>query len=536
MQLIWAYIVFLLNFAFYFNHQIYKIIMSIYSILTILFFLLSLAGLWGLFEKAGQKGWMVLVPFYNFYIWLKIIDKPLWWYIFILVPFINIFTILLMIVELVKCYNKNGLIQQAVAVLVPFFYLPYIAFISKKEVYTHPSKRKPVKKSAVREWADAIIFAVIAATLIRTFFIEAYTIPTSSMEKTLLIGDYLFVDKITFGPRVPMTPLSFPFAHHTLPLTKDTKSYLEWIKLKYYRFPGFAKIKNNDVVVFNYPDGDTVAMNMQNRSYYAIVREAGHNEVWRNKRQFGNIVARPVDKRENYIKRCIGIPGDSLQIIDQVVYINGKPLPDIGDKEYKYIVQTDSSRISLKTIDKLDITENVEQVDYDKYILTLTSKTAESMKKIGNVRKVEKIIYPKGAWAYYTFPFDSNYKWNEDNYGPIWLPKAGVTIPINMSNISIYRRCIEIYENNDVKIKDGKVFINGSPASTYTFKLGYYWMMGDNRHNSADSRFWGFVPIDHIVGKAVFVWLSIADQNPNLKEQKGLFQRLRWNKMLRLIK
>jgi signal peptidase I len=509
--------------------------MSIYSILTLIFFLMSLAGLWGLFVKAGYKGWMVLVPFYNFYIWLKIIKKPMWWYIFILVPFINVFTILLMIVELVKCFNKNGLFEQAIAVIAPFFYLPYIAFFTK-DAYTDPDKRKPVKKSAVREWADAIIFAVIAATLIRTFFIEAYTIPTSSMEKTLLIGDYLFVDKISFGPRVPMTPLSFPFAHHTLPLTKDTKSYLEWIKLKYYRFPGLAKIKNNDVVVFNYPDGDTVALNMQNRSYYAIVREVGRNEVWHNKRQFGNIVARPVDKRENYIKRCIGIPGDSLQIISQQVYINGKPLPDVGDKEYKYLVQTDSSRISLKTIDKLDVTENVEQVDYDKYIVTLTDKTAESMKKLGNVRKVEKIIYPKGAWAYYTFPFDSNYKWNEDNYGPIWIPKAGVTIPISMKNISIYQRCIEIYEHNDVKIKDGKIFINGSPATNYTFKLDYYWMMGDNRHNSADSRFWGFVPLDHIVGKAVFVWLSIAEQNPNLKEEKGLFQRIRWNKMFRLIK
>ncbi|MEI6854007.1 MAG: signal peptidase I [Bacteroidota bacterium] len=516
--------------------------MSIYSILTLLFFISSVAALWGLFEKAGQKGWMVLVPFYNFYIWLKIIDKPLWWYIFIIIPFINIFTLLLMIVELVKCFNKNGLIEQAVAVLVPFFYLPYIAFISKKEVYTHPSKRKLVKKSAVREWADAIIFAVIAATIIRTFFIEAYTIPTSSMEKSLLIGDYLFVDKVSFGPRIPMTPLSFPFAHHTLPLTKDTKSYLEWIKLNYYRFPGFTKIKNNDVVVFNYPDGDTVALNMQNRSYYSIVREVGHQEVWRNKREFGDIVARPVDKRENYIKRCIGIPGDSLEIKRQIVYINGKPLPEVGTKEFKYLVQTDSTPVSPKLLDKYDVTENVEQVDYDKYIITLTNESAENIKKLRNVRKVEKIIYPKGAWAYYTFPFDSNYKWNEDNYGPIWIPKAGVTIPISMSNISIYQRCIEIYEHNDVKIKNSKVFINGAEAKTYTFKQDYYWMMGDNRHNSADSRFWGFVPLDHIVGRAVFVWLSIEPnvcdnkQIKDIRANKGLLERLRWHKMFRLIK
>jgi len=515
--------------------------MSIYAILTIVFFVATMAGLWGLFAKAGQKGWYVLIPFFNFYIWLKIIKKPLWWYIFILVPFINVFTIMLMVVEIVKCYNKNGLGAQALSILVPFAYLPYLAFLSK-ETYTHPDKRKPIKKSALREWAEAIVFAVIAATIIRTFFIEAYTIPTSSMEKSLLIGDYLFVDKISFGPRFPMTPLSFPFAHHTLPLTKFTKSYLEWIKLPYYRFPGLTKIKNNDVVVFNYPDGDTVALNMQNRSYYSIVREVGHREVWNDTRRFGNIVARPVDKRENYIKRCIGIPGDTLEIKDQVVFINGTALPDIGIKEYKYMVQTDSSLIPPRIFDKLDITEDVTQIDYDKFIMTLTAASAESIKKLNYVRNVEKIVYPKGQWAYYTFPFDSNYRWNEDNYGPLYIPKAGTTIPLNIKNISIYQRCIEIYEHNDVKIKGDKVYINGQVATSYTFKLDYYWMMGDNRHNSADSRFWGFVPIDHIVGRAVFVWLSVESptvDNQNLNKDrstKTFFQRLRWNKMFRLIK
>jgi len=513
--------------------------MSIYAILTIVFFIFTIIGLWGLFAKAGYKGWTVLIPFYNFYIWLKIIKKPLWWYIFILIPFINVFTIMLMIVELVKCYNKNGLGAQALSILVPFFYLPYLAFFSK-QVYTHPDKRKPVKKSAVREWLDAIVFAVIAATIIRTFFIEAYTIPTSSMEKSLLVGDYLFVDKISYGPRFPMTPLSFPFAHHTLPLTKFTKSYLEWIKLPYYRFPGLISIKNNDVVVFNYPDGDTVSLNMQNRSYYSIVREVGHREVWNNKRRFGDIVARPVDKRENYIKRCIGIPGDTLEIKDQVVYINGKALPDMGNKEYKYIVTTDSTPVNPRMIDKMNITEEVTQVDYDKYVFTLTQESAESMKKLTNVRSIEKIIYPKGQWAFYTFPFDSNYRWNEDNYGPLYIPKAGATIPINIKNISLYQRCIEIYEHNDVKIKGEKIFINGKESSTYTFKLGYYWMMGDNRHNSADSRFWGFVPIDHIVGRAVFVWLSVEQnqtgENGITRKNKNFFERLRWNKMFRIIK
>lgn len=500
-----------------------------YLIISFVFAVLSIAGLWGLFAKAGYKGWMVLIPFYNFYIWLKIIRKPMWWFIFILIPFINVFTILLMIVELVKCYNKYGLLAQAISVLAPFFYLPYLAFISK-EVYVDPIRRPNIRKSAVREWLDAIIFAVIAATIIRTFFIEAYTIPTSSMEKTLLVGDYLFVDKVSFGPRVPMTPLSFPFAHHTLPMTTSTKSYLEWIRLPYYRFPGFTQIKNNSVVVFNYPDGDTVALKMQNRSYYAIVREAGHQEVWRNKRKYGDIVARPVDKRENYIKRCIGIPGDSLQIKDQIVYINGKALPIVGKQEYKYIVTTDSTPITPKTLDKLNVTEEVYQIDINKYIITLTDESLEGVKKLKNVYAVEKVIYPAGQWAPYTFPFDSAYPWNEDNYGPVYIPKKGASIAINPSILPIYHRIIEIYEGNTVEVKNNQVFINGAVAETYTFKMDYYWMMGDNRHNSADSRFWGFVPINHVVGRAVFVWLSL---DPNKKISNG---KIRWKNMFRIIR
>lgn len=500
-----------------------------YLIISFVFAVLTIAGLWGLFAKAGYKGWMVLIPFYNFYIWLKIIRKPMWWFVFILIPFINVFTILLMIVELVKCYNKYGLLAQAISVLAPFFYLPYLAFISKED-YVDPIRRPNIRKSAVREWLDAIIFAVIAATIIRTFFIEAYTIPTSSMEKTLLVGDYLFVDKVSFGPRVPMTPFSFPFAHHTLPMTTSTKSYLEWIRLPYYRFPGFTQIKNNSVVVFNYPDGDTVALKMQNRSYYAIVREAGHQEVWRNKRKYGDIVARPVDKRENYIKRCIGIPGDSLQIKDQIVYINGKALPIIGKQEYKYIVTTDSTPITPKTLDKLNVTEEVYQIDINRYIITLTDESLEGVKKLKNVHAVEKVIYPAGQWAPYTFPFDSAYPWNEDNYGPIYIPKKGASIAINPSILPIYHRIIEIYEGNTVELKNNQVFINGAVAETYTFKMDYYWMMGDNRHNSADSRFWGFVPINHVVGRAVFVWLSL---DPNKKISSG---KIRWKNMFRIIR
>ena len=247
--------------------------MNLYMIVALLFFILSIVGLWGIFEKAGKKGWQVLVPLYNLYIWIRIIKKPLWWFAFLLIPFINVFVIFLMIVETLKCFKKYGIGDQALGVLFPFFYLPWLAFVSKDQ-YSDPSQQKPVAKSATREWVDAIIFAVIAPSIIRIFLIEAYTIPTSSMEKTLLVGDYLFVSKASYGPKVPNTPLAFPFVHHTLPLTESTKSYVEWIKLPYYRFPGLSKIKNMDVVVFNYPDGDTLSAKLQsNVSYYQLVRQ-----------------------------------------------------------------------------------------------------------------------------------------------------------------------------------------------------------------------------------------------------------------------
>ncbi len=497
--------------------------MSIYAIIFILFFVLTVVGLWGLFEKAGQAGWKILIPFYNFYIWLKIIKKPLWWYIFIIIPFINVFTILLMIVELLKCYQKYGILPQALGALFPFFYLPYVAYIEKPE-YLDPKNRPVIKKTVVREWVDAIIFAVIAATIIRTFLIEAYTIPTSSMEKSLLVGDYLFVSKISYGPKIPNTPIAFPFAHHTLPLTQSTKSYVEWIKLPYYRFPGLTSVKHNDPVVFNYPDGDTVALEMQNKSYYAIIREMGRDFVERN----FTIAARPVDKRENYIKRCVGLPGDSLQIIDQDVFINGTMLDKPENLQFNYIVKT-SAPLSQRIIDKFDITEG-GAIGSNEYLFPLTLDGYKRMKQFPNVLGIEKMIKPKGVNAPYIFPFNNTFSWNEDNFGPIYIPKKGVTIKIDTSNIVLYERIIDVYEGNDLDIDGAKIFINGKRTDKYTFKLNYYWMMGDNRHNSADSRFWGYVPEDHVVGKAVFVWLSL---DPN----KPLFGgKIRWHKMFRIVR
>jgi signal peptidase I len=502
--------------------------MDLMTILLLIIILFPMLNYW-IFNDAGVGGYKALIPIYNYYIWLKVIGKPWWWLLIMLVPFINFFMIMLMLVQNALSYSKHNLGEQALAVLIPFAYLPYLG-ISKNEHYVMPENRIRVKKSQLREWTDAIIFAVVAASIIRVFMIEAYTIPTSSMEKSLLVGDFLFVSKMSYGPKLPNTPMAFPFVHHTMPLTQFTKSYVEWIKWPYYRFPGFTSIKHGDVVVFNYPDGDTVALKQQNQSYYALIRQVGRERVWNDKFNFGDIVARPVDKRENYIKRCIGLPGDTIQIVDEVVHINGKALDFPELSQFMYQVKTDGNPINKRLIGKLDITETVQQTETGDQIITLTRESAAKLKQLPNVLSVDKIIQPKGFWQPYIFPFDSAYAWNVDNFGPLYIPKAGATVKLTLANLPLYSRIINAYELNSLDVKDGKIFINGKVATSYTFKLDYYWMMGDNRHNSADSRFWGFVPVDHIVGKAVFVWLSL-DNNKSLFDGK-----IRWSKLFRTIK
>jgi signal peptidase I len=407
----------------------------------------------------------------------------------------------------------------------------YDIYITKKVHWSFWKKKNPPegKQTKVVEWVDAIIFAVIAASFIRMFFIEAYTIPTSSMEKSMLIGDYLFVSKTSYGPKLPNTPLSFPFVHHTMPLTKTQKSYVEWIKNPYKRIAGFGKVKNNDVVVFNFPEGDTVAVNVPNQSYYQLVRDYGRQRVWQEKETFGEIIARPVDKRENYIKRCVGIPGDVLEYKNGQLYVNGKEQQHFPGMQYDNIVTTDGSAINKRTLEQMQIAEaDRHMYSNTQFLFPLTQENEQKMKAMKNVKSVQRTLVPIANWDKNIFPFSDKYQWNVDNFGPIEIPKKGQTVKLTIDNLPMYQRIIDLYEANDLKIKDGVIYINGAVADSYTFKMDYYWMMGDNRHNSADSRYWGFVPEDHVVGKAVFIWLSMDKDQP-------FYNKIRWSRLFSFV-
>ncbi len=401
--------------------------------------------------------------------------------------------------------------------------------LTRKVNWTPWKKRGEKKHSATVEWIDAIIFAVVAATLIRMFFIEAYTIPSSSMEKSMLVGDYLFVSKVSYGPKMPNTPISFPFAHHTLPLTQNKKSYVEWIKRPYKRLAGLRDIERNDVVVFNYPEGDTVIVQFQsNKSYYSAVRELGRERVWRDY----DIISRPVDKRENYIKRCIAIPGDSLLIRQGQVYINGEKQQLVNELQYNYTIRTNGTAINSRILDNLNIAKNDRMFNAagGMYIMPLTTEAYDKIRVLNNVHSVLK--YENTNYSMMTqiiFPYSNKYPWTEDNFGPLWIPKKGETVELTLDNLPLYERVIETYEGNTLAVNDSAILINGQEATSYTFAMDYYFMMGDNRHNSADSRFWGFVPEDHIVGKASFIWLS-------LDKDKRFPANIRWNRMLRGVK
>lgn len=393
-----------------------------------------------------------------------------------------------------------------------------MAFWKKKEQSTDTKVKK--KKPIWREWLDAGIFAIVAATLIRTFFFEAYTIPTGSMEGTMLVNDYLFVSKLAYGPRIPMTPLAVPLVHNTMPFTGG-KSYTEAVQWKYHRLPGFGNVERNDVVVFNYPCGDTVMAEQPEADYYQACRVYGRDNVLNRMK----IITRPIDKKENYIKRCIGVPGDVLEVKNARVYINGKPNVLYPHSKLTYMVKTSNGMPPAIDANM----EMMQMIGPGVYLYNLENAQVELVQKAPNVASAEIWIHhpahtapgEPGEWV---FPQDTaNFKWTRDDYGPLTIPKAGATVALTPQNIAIYRRVIRNYEANTLDEKDGKIFINGKEANSYTFKMDYYWMMGDNRHNSLDSRYWGFVPVDHIVGKAWFVWLSYGEG--------GMLKDMRWRRL-----
>ena len=513
---------------------------------------------WKTFSDAGFKSWQAFIPVYNYIIWLKIIQKRFSWFIWWLIPFINIFMVILMTVETAQCYNKHKIKQLAAAVFFPFIYFPYLE-LSDKEHFTSPDKLKLPKKSSARGWFDALIWAGMAAFIVRTFMIELYMIPTSSMEGSLMVGDYLFVSKMSYGAKAPETPLSIPFVHNTMPMTQSTNSYLEWIKLPYHRFPGYGKVERFDDVVFNYPTGDTVILERRAEDYYRVIRNLKYAfenqeeialrqdpEAQSYKRLFKkygtdyhqgkeyqvanqeyHIISRPVDKEENYVKRCVGIAGDTLLFDNHKLYINGKLTEDPKGLQYMYRIYTQGGPLTERQLTPLSISSENMGYYYRSGLLALTKEKAEKIATYSNVMSVEVLQAPAGVAELDIFPFDTTlFKWNVDNFGPLYVPQAGATIPLTKENMALYRRIIEAYEKNIVKIEGDNVWINGEPATTYTFRMNYYWMMGDNRHNSLDSRYWGFVPENHIVGKASFVLISFD------KDKSG-FGKIRFSRLFK---
>ncbi len=558
----------------------------IYALIALSYFF----SFYKIFEKNGIPGWKALIPVYGVLEWLKLIQKPWWWIFLLMFPGVNIIMLGIMSANTATVHGKRTTNDMLLAGFLPFYYLPKLA-LDEKLTYVGPVDRKKNPKNTAQEWRDAILFAIVAASIIRAYFFEAFTIPTSSMEKTLLKGDFLFVSKMHYGAKVPQTPLSFPFTHHSFPVI-NTQSYLDWIELPYFRLPGFSDVERNDVVVFNYPEGDTVDVELQsNMSFEAMVRSraigykiqdfAQQNEIASEAhyRKLAHdallkeraITVRPVDKRENYIKRCVAVPGDVLEIKAGMLYINGELAEKPTMMQYKYLVETanpipfrsNKVRDDLKSkylIDYEDQNPVVSQLKENKYLFPLTAENAKALEREENISSVSlNLNYPdkfdamtlKGFQQQYgkdariaadffqsrkeynpdynIFPNDPDYNWTEDFFGPLTIPKAGTTVELTPDNLPLYERVISVYEGNELYVRDGTIYINDQPATSYTFAMNYYWLMGDNRHNSADSRFWGFVPENHVVGKAVLVWLSL---DPEL----GLFDgKIRWDRLFSFI-
>ena len=440
-------------------------------------------------------------------------------------------------------------------IVVPFIFDVYIT----KKIHWQWWKDEEGPVRFIMSWVDALVFALVAVYFINLFFFQNYVIPSSSLEKSLLTGDYLFVSKVSYGPRIPETPLTMPLTQHTMPLV-NVKSYIEWPHWDYRRVKGLGNVKLNDIVVFNYPAGDTLvneeryqandyyqmvysigdqlmqqngqekdvrAMNpLQQRHYFEQVYATGRNYISSMPGEYGDIISRPTDRRENYVKRCVGLPGQTLQIKNRIVYLDGKANKEPDNVQYTYKMKL-KGEFPVELADDLGIT-NEDLLMYNQSgVIPLTKKACLALK--ANKNLVESISINADAIYGDLYPLNAYTGWTRDNYGPVWIPKKGKSIQLNLKNLPIYERCIKVYEGNDLKVdSQGNIFINGKLAKSYTFKLDYYWMMGDNRHNSADSRYWGFVPEDHIVGKPIFIWWSHSPDHPG-------FSGIRWNRLFNFV-
>ena len=513
-------------------------------------------GTWKLYKAAGEAPWKAIIPVYNAIIFFKIIHRPKWWVFLLFLPVINLMMFMVLWIDTVKHFGKNKSIDSVLAVLTLGFYIYTINYQTDPK---YISNKKDISRSVFSEWIGSIVFAVVAATFVHNYFFQPYIIPTGSLEKSLLIGDFLFVSKFHYGARIPTTTIAFPMVHDTLPLV-NSRSYLNKPQLPYLRLPRIQKIKRNDIVVFNWP-ADTV------RRFF--VKEAG--------------VKKPLDKKSNYVKRCVGIAGDTLEIVGGFVHINGvknilperarvlfnfkaynskgvssRKLLDLGIRDFyrkfrienisqnsyaqltpyllgtqdnsqgNFIVITSHKGLPIELVRSLGL--RVSEILEKSKDLNLTIKEAENLKKQNFIdsiiQKNQKIKTPNSSFFPNKIPFD----WNNDNFGPIFIPKAGAPVDLNLDNLPLYKKIIVDYEKNKLETDGNTILINGKKSSQYKFKMNYYWMMGDNRHRSEDSRYWGFVPEDHIVGKPVFIWFSIDGINDGIRNWK-----IRWDRVFSTV-
>ena len=516
-------------------------------------------GTWKLYVKGGRKAWEAFIPVYNGIVLMQIINRPKWWILLLFIPVINLFLFPIIWIETLRTFGKKSTVDMVLGVVTLGFYIAYVNYTKET---TYHANRDLTAPNKTMDTLGSLSFAIVVATLVHTYFIQPYTIPTSSLEKSLLVGDFLFVSKFHYGARTPMTPIAAPMVHDTLPVVK-VKSYTAKPSLPYFRFPALQKIERNDIVVFNWP-ADTLF-----HMYKAADKRYD----------------KPIDKKTNYVKRCTAIPGDNFEIRDGIIFINGKEsiLPERAKPQYFYLIKSkDASIDNLKEFYQISegyplleikneiwdkpelknelisqyafeeisrdtlttaITGQIDQEIYNKLGLmispnyfygNLTFEKFEKLKSDSRISFVKRQISKEAEDGIFTDILDgkpsSKNSWNKDNMGPIYIPEAGKTVALNKENLPLYKKVIGEYEGNDLKVNGDEIRINGQIATSFTFKQDYYWMMGDNRHNSLDSRYWGFVPADHIVGKPIFIWMSIDGINDGLKNWS-----IRWDRLFTTV-